>query len=227
MQELTLKDWLLLAQLPVVAVPTEATLERLERNGQRLLLAANGIFLEIRRHWLYAVRRCGELHPHLQTPFGAVTETTDLAGEQIPRRLIEAFVDEARKASPLEVGAIIAYDIVSGEWALRMNRSLSASPVRLNYEIPDLRPTEHRVVDIHSHGEADAFLSVTDLRDTRGSTAIVMVVGKVSDAAPHVVAYLYLHGMRIRIPWSQSGDIDAATMEEQADEFWLDETALG
>lgn len=225
MMELTIKDRLLLDQMPVLAVPPESKLGRLNKNGQRLLIGANGIFIEIRRDWLYAVRRCGGLHGMLQTPFGTVTECTELAGQTIPRRLVDSFIEEARRVSPLEIGGIITYDIERGEWALRMNRSVSASPTSLRYELPDLRANEHRVVDLHSHGEGQAFLSSKDKLDTRGTTAVVMVAGKVSDAALEVIAYLYLNGMPDPIPWSDGGDIDAATAEK-TDEYELDEAAL-
>lgn len=210
MQDLSLRDKLLLAQMPIVPLPVETEVDRLDRNGQRLLIAANGIFIEIRRDWLYAVRLCGELDPLLQRPFGSLAETTELAGGRVPRRLVDEFVQLAREASPLEVGAIITYDSASGKWALRANHSVSSSAVRLRYEIPDLLPTEHRVVDIHSHGEGPAFLSATDIADTRGTTAVVMVVGRVSEPTPEVVAYLYLHGMPIELSLSPGGDIDVA-----------------
>ncbi len=215
MNGLTIKDRMLLAQMPLVAVPTETQVERLDRNGQRLLLAGNGIFIEVRREWLYAIRQCGGLHPDLQTPFGAVQQVTELAGQRIPRSLIDAFVEQARAASPQEVGAIITYDLVCGRWALRMNRSLSASAVALSYELPDLAASECRVVDIHSHAEGAAFLSSTDRQDTRGATAVVMVAGKVSEPKADIVAYLYLQGMPVAIPWSESGDIAADSTEDQ------------
>lgn len=214
MNGLTIKDRMLLAQMPLVAVPTETQVERLDKNGQRLLMAGNGIFIELRRDWLYAIRQCGGLHPDLQTPFGAVQEVTELAGKRIPRSLIDAFVEQAKLASPKEVGAIITYDLVLRRWALRMNRSLSASAAALNYEIPDLASNECRVVDIHSHGEGPAFVSSKDRRDTRGATAVVMVTGKVSEPKAEIVAYLYLQGMPVAIPWSDSGDIAADSMEQ-------------
>ena len=215
MNGISFRDQLLLAQMPLVAVPTETQVERLNTNGQRLLVAGNGIFIEVRRDWLYAVRQCGSLHPDLQTPFGAVREVTELAGKRIPRSLIDAFVEQARAASPQEVGAIITYDLASETWALRMNRTVSASAVALSYEIPDLASSECRVVDIHSHGEAPAFLSSTDRQDTRGTTAVVMVAGKVSEPKADIVAYLYLQGMPVAIPWSESGDIAADSTEDQ------------
>ncbi len=219
MNGLSVKDRMLLAQMPLVAVPTETQVERLDKNGQRLLLADNGIFIELRRDWLYAIRRCGGLHPDLQTPFGAVHEVTELAGKRIPRSLIDAFVEQARAASPQEVGAVITYDLASEAWALRMSRSVSASAVALSYELPDLASNEHRVVDIHSHGEGPAFLSPKDRKDTRGATAVVMVAGNVSAPKADIIAYLYLQGMPVRLPWCESGDI-AADSTEMPDERW-------
>lgn len=215
MNGLSIREKLLLAQLPLVAVPPETRIERLDKNGQRLLVAGNGIFIEVRRDWLYAIRSCGGLDADLQTPFGPFQEVTELAGKRIPRALVDAFVERARAASPKEVGALITYDLVLRRWALRMNRSLSASADALSYEIPDLASSEHRCVDIHSHGEAPAFLSSTDRRDTRGTTAVVMVAGKVSEPKADIIAYLYLQGMPFVIPWPESGDIAADPPEDQ------------
>ncbi|TXG86271.1 MAG: PRTRC system protein A [Thermomicrobiales bacterium] len=213
MTGLTTRDRLLLAQMPLVGVPPESPLERLQRNGQRLVMAANGQFLEIRRDWIYALRRCGAAHSMLQVPFGAVREITELSGGPIPRRLVCEFLRVAREVCPMEVGGIITFDTASGDWALHINRSISASPVHLRYELPELRTTEHRVVDIHSHGDGDAFLSMDDRHDMRGTTAVVMVAGRVDSATPQVIAFLCLHGMPIAIPWTDQDDLDIAAAE--------------
>lgn len=227
MSEMTTRDRLLLAQMPIVGMPPESPLERMEQNGQRLVMAANGLFLEIRRDWLYAIRHCGFAHPTLQTPFGTASEVTELCGGPIPSSLVSDFLMVASRVCPMEVGGIITYDTASKEWRLRVSHSLSASPVHLRYELPDLGPTEHRVVDIHSHGSDKAFLSPTDRQDMRGTTAVVMVAGKVDTATPQVLAFLCLQGMLIAIPWTHHSDIDIAVEEGAKDDYDIGERTLG
>lgn len=226
MSEMTTKDRLLLAQMPIVGMPPESPLERMERNGQRLVMAANGLFLEVRRDWLYAMRLCGNAHPTLQMPFGTLSEVTELRGGPIPRTLVSDFLAVARQACPMEVGGIITYDTTSTQWRLRVSHSLSASPVHLRYELPDLGPTEYRVVDIHSHGSDNAFLSPTDHHDMRGTTAVVMVAGKVDTATPRVLAFLCLQGMRIAVPWTHHSDIDIAVTESVKNDYDISERTL-
>lgn len=72
-----------------------------------------------------------------------------------------------------------------------------------------------RVTYVHSHGEGPAFLSPKDRKDTRGATAVVMVAGKVSEPKADIIAYLYLQGMPVRLPWCESGDIAADPTEDQ------------
>lgn len=202
----------LLSQLPVVAVPPRNALAPMEKNGQRLLLACDGPYIEIRRDWLYAVRKCGAFADGLMTPYGTAHETTKLPGA-IPRQLVEQFIEAARQACPLELGAIITYDLATREWRLRMSRSLHASAAALSYEIPDLGATERRVVDIHSHGSGPAFISSIDKRDTRGTTAVVMVVGRLDADQAEVIAYLYLQGIPFPIFWKPTDDDREAVLE--------------
>ncbi len=95
-----------------------------------------------------------------------------------------------------------------------MSRSLHASAAALSYEIPDLGATEQRVVDIHSHGSGPAFISSIDKRDTRGATAIVMVVGRLDDDQAEVIAYLYLQGIPFPIIWKPTDDDREAVLED-------------
>lgn len=203
MQTICREDQLVLDQLPAVMVPPTSVLPRLDKNGQRLLMAREGTYLEVRRDWLYAVRRCATFREGLQVPYGRVLETIELAGRTVPRDLIEAFIAEARFVSPLEIGGIVTYDTASGEWALRMSRSVSATAAALSYEIAPLGRAERRVVDIHSHGESAAFVSEKDRKDTAGATAVVIVVGQLDRDTPDVKAYLYLHGMCMPLPWNE------------------------
>jgi len=216
-QALTRRDAALLAQMPPVAVPPESPLAPLDRNGQRMLLAKDGLFLEVRRDWLYTIRSCGHYKPGLQTPYGHVEETTALAGEAIPRALVRQFIAHARQASPNEIGAIITYNLTTRAWRLRMNRSVSASTGHLDYAIEPMPATEHRIVDIHSHGQGPAFISATDAVDSRGATAVVMVVGRVSEHRPVIRAYLYLQGMPIELGyvWSEENTSEDDGQPEQ------------
>lgn len=212
-QSINAAEAALLAQFPVVVVPPRSAMAPLEKNGQRMLLANDGMYIEVRRDWLYAVRKCGALADGLMTPYGTVQQTTRLPGA-IPRQLVEQFIEAARQACPLELGAVITYDLATREWALRMSRSLHASAAALSYEIPDLGTTERRVVDIHSHGSGHAFISSIDKRDTRGATAIVMVVGRLDDDQAEVIAYLYLQGIPFPIIWKPTDDDREAVLED-------------
>ena len=69
-------DAALQQSFPSVLVPRFGALAPMERSGERLLIAANGIFLEIVRPWLRVVRRLGTFQYRTAIPYGEAVEVT-------------------------------------------------------------------------------------------------------------------------------------------------------
>ena len=79
---------------PVVAVPRFGALEP-HASGQRMLLARNGLFVQMKTPWLDCTTRVAEVGMHL--PYGAAAEAITFAFGVIPLGLLERFIAAARR----------------------------------------------------------------------------------------------------------------------------------
>jgi PRTRC genetic system protein A len=169
------RDAALQRACPVVAMPKFSPFEPLVQNGERIVLAANGTFLEVRRSWAHFVRKVGDVGTIV--PFGTLEESTTYFTSKLPRELLIEFVQWAREDSHVEIGANIVWNEVTNEFRLVRSRTLHGSGSHLKYEIPDLAPSEHIVIDCHSHSHHKAYFSPTDDKDDAHAVKIAFVVG--------------------------------------------------
>ncbi|WP_020201339.1 PRTRC system protein A [Cupriavidus sp. WS] len=209
-------DRTLQQSLPTVMAPRFAELSPLEANGERLIAAANGIFLEARRPWIRIVRRIAEYRVPTDVPYGAVEETTDLLCGRIPADLVGDFAKLAADAMPNEVGAWIVWNSEGTRFSLVPVKILSHGPGHLDYERPKLAPAESLVMDLHSHGRLPAFFSTTDNADDRYDVKFAFVLGNCTAATPSMALRLCAKGIleeveRIPAEWYR-----AARREEPA-----------
>ncbi|OZA27496.1 MAG: hypothetical protein B7X93_08965 [Hydrogenophilales bacterium 17-61-9] len=156
------RDVALARSFPIIAVPRFGIFKPLSTNGQRLLVTANGFFLEVRRDWLYAVQPCGIPLGIVRYPFGDVATSIQLAFGKVPRLLVEDFIATARHALPNEVAGAIVFNATTGTLSLRICESLQATGAHVRYAMPKLAPDESIAVDIHSHGVLSAEFSRKD-----------------------------------------------------------------
>lgn len=189
------RDAALARAFPICAVPRFGTFEPLGANGQRLLVASNGFFLEVRRDWLYAVHRCAQQDGAVRYPFGDMKNqiVLPIAAQLWP--LVRQFIPLARAHLPAEVGAAGVFDRLTGRCALVPCDSLSASSTRLEYAPPLLTSTQSLAVDLHSHGAAGAFFSATDDADDIAAVKVAVCVGRVDTDEPEADIRLCLSGL--------------------------------
>jgi len=188
-------DRTLQQSLPTVMAPRFGKLAPLQTNGERLIAATNGMFLEARRPWIRIVRRIAEFRVATAIPYGAVEEATDLFCGRIPPDLIGRFARLAAYSIPNEVGAWIVWDCDSARFSLVPVKILSHGPGHLDYERPKLTDTESLVMDLHSHGRLPAFFSATDNADDRFDLKFALVVGSCGAATPSMVLRLCAKGI--------------------------------
>jgi PRTRC genetic system protein A len=55
-------DTTLQQSFPTVMVPRREPVAEMQAAGERLLMAENGVFLEIRRNWISLVRQIAQFH---------------------------------------------------------------------------------------------------------------------------------------------------------------------
>ncbi len=170
------RDVALQSVLPTVMVPRYSELEELATPGNRLLMAANGVWLEVCRAWLY-VRLPVAKPASIPVPYGDVSEEMRFGFGKLPKAMVAQFIELARARCPNECAAWVVWNSRTNEWRLTMLEETSVGPGHVNVNLPALGEDEHMVMDLHSHGLTEAFFSRTDNKDDRGATKIAGVIG--------------------------------------------------
>lgn len=192
---LNMSDQILQQLVPTVMVPRYEDLAPLEKNGHRYLIAEDGLYIEVRRPWLHCIWPVPEADG-LTLPYGPIKEVGNTLGFDWTRasELIADFQEIAADELPDECAGAIIWNEPSGTLRLQICRAIEASPVRVKYHRPDLRATEHIVIDIHSHAFGSAGFSEQDDSDDSGEVKFAAVVGRVNRAIPEIAMRLCLPG---------------------------------
>ncbi|AOZ04218.1 hypothetical protein BKK81_33010 (plasmid) [Cupriavidus sp. USMAHM13] len=213
-------DATLQASMPTVMVPRFGALVPMPSAGERLLMAANGVFLEVCRPWVRLVRRIASFSVPTAIPYGVVEEATDLLCGKVPPALVREFAEMARRAMPKEVGAWIVWRAETGVFRLVPVQILEHSAGHLKYERPELRAGEYLVLDCHSHGRIPAFFSAEDNADDRFDVKLALVVGSCDRPNPSLALRLCAKGVleeveRIPTAWRLAAALGAAATVEE------------
>ncbi|MFQ5779536.1 MAG: PRTRC system protein A [Nitrospiria bacterium] len=177
------KDLLLQKHLPTVMVPRFEPLPPLPENRSRLLMAKDGLWIEVKTPWGLFIKRIFESSRHL--PYGSVRERTELLSGPIPIRFLEQFVNQANGSSQrgLETAAWIIWSAEKG-WEYLQLDILERTRGSVAFRWPELVPERHLVLDMHSHGAGPAFFSKTDNRSDQGTAHFSLVVGNCKGGRP-------------------------------------------
>lgn len=187
-------DEILQKSFPTVLAPRFSRLEKLQASGERFILTKACLQFEVSRPWVHAVHRIsGDFER--STPYGdGFPEMVTLRCGPMPKAMMQRFLVQARLAAPFETAAWIVWDENSKEFQYVELEISSASRDRVQFARPALPVGTHLVLDIHSHGEANAFFSGTDDQDDADQLCLSMVVGRVSQESPAQVARLSMLG---------------------------------
>ena len=195
------RDWALQQTCPVISVPKFGALGPMHESGHRLLIAADGLWLEVRRPWLQ-VRLPLACQSCFTVPYGALTPVMQLSFGQVPPALKQRFLVEAQAALPNEHVAWLIWDAQDDGLTYQSLKAIERRPDRIQYHSPRLTESESLAVDIHSHGRLPAFFSRTDDEDDRGAYKLAIVVGSFGDDELSVAMRLCLGGWFIDLPTS-------------------------
>lgn len=193
------RDAALRQTCPCVSMPMFGDLDPMVA-GQRIVVAANGVYTQFKNAWLDCSLRIGVLAPAMSLPYGTMAESVAFEFGVIPIRLLEAFIDCARASLPNEVAGALVYHTGSGLLRLAMHVPVEAGPGHIRYRIEDLGPDELLAVDLHTHGEMPAFWSSEDDRDDRAGVRVCGVFGYLSRARPSAQFRLALNGKFLPLP---------------------------
>lgn len=196
------RDQALLASCPVVAALRFGALPDMA-NGQRIIVARNGWFVQTRLDWLDSITALGLEPPAMRLPYGEVQEHLRFSFGQLPIRMIEDFVAYGREHLPDEVAGVLIYSRSTGGLRLEFCDAEWASPVRIDYRRPPMARDETVAVDLHTHGRGPAFWSADDDRDDQG-IKVAGVFGLLDQPAPMACFRLVINGLYkslLRHPW--------------------------
>lgn len=191
------RDLALQASCPVLAAPRFGELPPMD-NGQRILIAANGLFVQVKLDWLDCIQRLAPA-TGFPLPYGEVQERMAFAFGRLPIALIEQFVAQARERLPDETAGALIYSRASGGLRLVVHPPLSASPGHVRYGVSSLAAGETLAVDLHTHGRLPAFWSPTDDVDDTG-IKIAGVFGDLHRPQPTAAFRLALNGTFRALP---------------------------
>lgn len=169
------RDLALQTTVPTVMVPLYGELEPPTKTGERILMASNGVFVEINRVWGYFIREVG---PRLAVPvpYGKCTPVTQWKIPGIPINLLAQFRQLACASPDTEIGASIIWNEAEG-YRLTPSVSLAANGSHLRYQLPAMESGDHLIIDCHSHARWPAFFSGEDDADDMNSVKLAYVVG--------------------------------------------------
>ena len=217
------RDQALLAACPVVAAPRFGALSEMG-NGQRIIVARNGWFVQTRLDWLDSIVALGHGLPQMRLPYGEVTEHLRFSFGVLPIRLIEAFVAAGRERLPNEAAGVLVYSRRSGRLRLAMCEPEQTSPVHIRYRRPAIAEDETVAVDLHTHGRAPAFWSGEDDRDDQG-IKVAGVFGLLDRPRPSACFRLVINGLYQpldRHPWREpQGEWPEQGAAAQRGEGWM------
>jgi len=200
-----LRDAALQASCPCVPVPVFSPLPPASA-GQRLLVARNGLFLQVVRDWLDCTLRVAPLAPTPPLPYGAAEERLSLAFDGVPADLLAQFLAAGRAALPNEIAGGLIYCRTDGRLKLQLFDSLAAGPAHVHYRMPRLWTDESLVMDLHTHGHLAACWSTTDDADDQG-VKVCGVFGELDRPEPSMAFRLAVNGhfRALRPRWSSTG----------------------
>ncbi|WP_246795656.1 PRTRC system protein A [Burkholderia perseverans] len=190
---------------PVAVVPRHAKFAALQDIGHRFLVAAEGLFIEIRRPWLHLIQPLAAIDGSTRPPYGSIEPKIEFAfgklGAAEPH--FRRFADEAGSASPNEHAAWIVWNDTEKKLEYKSVAIRSATPGSLEIDRPALAEHESLVIDLHSHGAGKAFFSSTDDRDDAGEVKISGVIGGLGTGAEKSVVFRLCalgRAIQLRVP---------------------------
>ncbi|RUP35439.1 MAG: PRTRC system protein A [Curvibacter sp.] len=201
-----MRDQALQASCPVIAAPRFGPLPPMN-NGQRVIVARNGTFIQTRLDWLDCILAMSQRPVAIRLPYGEVAEHLRFCFGVLPISLIEDFVARARRRLPDEAASVLIYSRTTGGLRLAMCEPISASPVHISYRRPAMGRDETVAVDLHTHGRLPPFWSDEDNRDDQG-IVVAGVFGLLHQPAPTARFRLVVNGFHKPLdqhPWVGNG----------------------
>lgn len=170
------RDLAIQKTIPIQGVPFFGQYEGSNRVGDRVLMAGNGIFLEVTRKWGVFIRKISS-EPTIKLPYGTMQEQSHLNLPELPNALLKEFNRHAATNCDVEVGASVIWNEHHNKYRLAHSKSLRATGSFLHQELPALEPGDHLIIDCHSHAHHPAYFSPIDNESDANCIKFSYVVG--------------------------------------------------
>ena len=188
----TILDASLKSELPLLEVGVYTPFVPLREPGTRLLLTADGLMLESCNGVYHAITAMGDYASPVRLPYGKVKSGVNVLDADAANRLqtyIREFLAIAAKHAPKEILMLVVK--APGRPMRSIHASINETTASLNYQDwVHMNDDEHVILDIHSHGEFEAFFSPTDNDDDtrfRGNLKVSCVIGYADRPSPQQV----------------------------------------
>lgn len=204
------RDEALQRSCPLIAAPRYGALPAMT-NGERVIVARNGVFVQVKRDWLDGIERIGEVDAALPLPYGSIAPRLRFTFGPIPIPLIEAFIAAGRIGLPNEIAGGLIYSARHGVLRLALYEAIESSGSGIAYRMPTLANDESIAIDLHTHGVLPAGWSAIDDADDR-SVKVAGVFGHLDRPRPSAAFRLVINGLYRALPhpWQQqASELDA------------------
>jgi PRTRC genetic system protein A len=170
-----------------------------------MLLARNGLFVQMKTPWLDCTTRVAEVGMHL--PYGVGGRGHHVRLRRHSLGIAGAVHRRRAQAMPNEAAGALIYDARSGALRLAMHEAIEVGPGHVRYRIEELAADELVAIDLHSHGRLGAFWSGEDDRDDQG-VRVCGVFGNLDRERPTARFRLALNGLfrELPHPWAVEPD---------------------
>lgn len=196
------RDRAILGSTPTLMQPLYGELPPVDHYRHRFVLARDGLYLQARTPALsVCLRVTGEvLCPF---PYGELQESVQLTAGKIPYSLYMEMSKRALAANPTEYACLALYDKDNNEYRLHEPGVVSASPGHIDFTTGGYDP-ESVVLDLHTHGEGEAFFSPTDDHsDGQGGIYFASVLGRCQSSETMTAATrIVVNGIFYPVPWT-------------------------
>ena len=183
-------DTILQSNLPTIMCPKYESLPYLERQRTRLIMAADGLYIQSHQIWGVLAKQLWK-SPRI-LPYGKIKEADtfkDIIKNIVPK-VLPQFINEIHKSfsDKKEWQGFIVLD--NDRQYKYEPTEQNAVRTRLTYQTPK----NHVVVDIHTHPGYEAFFSMDDNNDDSGGVKISVCIGSAPDGSLYSIQRYCVEG---------------------------------
>lgn len=192
-------DRVVMGATPALMQPINGILAPVALFQQRFIVAKDGIYIQARTPAMTVCLSAGKLDYSL--PYGSLKKSVELSGGYIPYKLYQEICERAISASPNEYVCKVLYTEQKG-YVLHEPSLIKVSSCEVKYST-DYDP-ETVFLDLHTHGNGDAFFSPTDDEsDSRGGIYLASVLGGCASVNTiTAVSRIVINGIFYPISWT-------------------------